>query len=117
VTDPAAFGARLSAVERRVDDVASDSAAVRHLAGVRDRDIADLAIKTDANRKAINALGVQTVARFDRLENEIVDLRTEMRDKFEQVDRGFIEMRGRFDETAAGMARIVDLLTARDDGS
>ena len=116
MTDPAAFDARLSAVERRVDDVASDSAAVRHLAGVRDRDIADLAIKTDANRKAINALGVQTAARFDRLEGEMRLRFDEIDARFEQVDRGFIEMRGRFDETAAGMARIVDLLTARDDG-
>ena len=104
VTDPAEFEARLVAVENGLEEVAADAAAARHLAAARDRDLADLGIKVDANRQAINALGVQTAAGFD-----------EMRAKFDQVDRGFAEMRGRFDQTAAGMAQIVELLTAGDD--
>ena len=71
-----------------------------------DRDLADLTIKVDANRQAINALGVQTVARFDQVDQRF--------DRLEQhVDNGFAEMRGRFDQTAAGMAQIVELLTKR----
>ncbi|HEU0087867.1 MAG TPA: hypothetical protein VFQ77_09475 [Pseudonocardiaceae bacterium] len=49
-----------------------------------------------ANRKAINALGQQTAARFDRLE--------------QKVDNGFTEMRGKLDATAAGLQQIVNLL-------
>lgn len=37
--------------------------------------------------------------------------------EFDQVDRGFAEMRGRFDQTAAGMAQIVELLTVATTSS
>lgn len=86
----------MSAVEIRMDQVAADATSARHLAAARDRDLADLTIKVDANRRAINSLGVQTAARFDRLETK--------------VDAGFAEMRAKFDQTAAGMKLIVDLL-------
>ena len=108
VTNPAEFDARLSAVESRMEQIAadaaaavSDAAAARHLAAARDRDLADLTIKVDANRQAINALGVQTASRFDHLE--------------QRMDAGFAEMRAKFDQTSAGMAQIVELLTGRDD--
>jgi hypothetical protein len=94
--------ARLAALEARMEVVAADAAAARHLAAARDRDIADLGVKVDANRAAINGLGVQTSARFDQLENE--------------VRTGFAEMRGKFDQTAAGQQRIVDLLTGLISG-
>ena len=68
-----------------MEEVASDAAAARHLAAARDRDLADLGIKVDANRTAINGLAVQTAA-------------------------GFAEMRGKLDQTAAGQQQIVDLL-------
>jgi hypothetical protein len=111
VNEPEDRDARLSAVERRVEEVVAeataarqvaagarvDAAAARHLAAAHDRDVADLGVKVDANRKAINALGVQTAARFDRLENE--------------VRTGFAEIRGRLDLAAAGQQHIVDLLT------
>ncbi len=104
MTNPAEFEARLSAVESRMEQVAadaaaavSDAAAARHLAAARDRDLADLTIKVDANRQAINALGVQTAAGF-------AEMRT-----------GFAEMRAKFDQTSAGMAQIVELLTHRED--
>ena len=54
-----------------MEEVASDAAAARHLAAARDRDLADLGVKVDANRSAINALGQQTAGRFDRLEHEM----------------------------------------------
>jgi chromosome segregation ATPase len=134
---PADFEARLAAVEARLEEVAADAAAARHLAAARDRDLADLTVKVDAGRSALNALGVQTAARFDRLEQRIggLDQRVggleqrvgslenkvdagfaEMRTNFNQVDAGFMEMRAKFDQTAAGMQQIVDLLTRRDEG-
>ncbi len=92
----AALEARMhvvAALESRMDVVAADAAAARHLAAARDRDLADLGVKVDANRAAINALGVQTAAGF------------------EETRKGFAEMRGRLDQTAAGQQQIVDLLT------
>ncbi len=69
-----------------MEEVASDAAAARHLAAARDRDLADLGIKVDANRTAINALAVQTAA-------------------------GFAEMRGKLDQAAAGQQQIAQMLT------
>ena len=121
MTDPAEFEARLAAVETRLEEVAADAAAARHLAAVRDRDLADLGVKVDAHRSAINALGVQTAARFDQVDRRFdqVDRRfdrlEERVDRLEHtVDRGFAEMRGKLDQTAAGMARIVELLDRPD---
>ena len=113
MTNPSDLEARLAALETRMEEVAADAAAARHLAAARD--LADLSVKVDANRHAINALGVQTAAGFTEMRAGFDELRTEMRTKFDQVDRGFVEMRGRFDQTAAGMQAIVDLLTRRDD--
>jgi tetrahydromethanopterin S-methyltransferase subunit G len=101
MSDPAQFEERLAALERRLEEVAADAAAARHLAAAGDRDLADLTAKVDAHRQAINALGVQTADRLDRLQ--------------QHVDAGFAEMRGRFDQTAAGMAQIVELLTRGED--
>lgn len=98
-----------------MEEVAADAAAARHLAAARDRDLADLGVKVDANRSAINALGVQTATRFDRLEQRVDAGFAEMRAKFDQVDNGFAEMRGRLDQTAAGMQQIVDLLSRPGD--
>lgn len=81
--------------------VAADAAAARHLAAARDRDLADLGVKVDANRSAINGLGEQTAGRFDELERA--------------MHGGFAEMRGKLDQTAAGQQQIVDLLTTLID--
>lgn len=118
--------ARLAALEARVEEVAADAAAARHLAAARDRDLSGLGIKVDAHRQAITALGVQTAAGFDGVRTRFDEVRTrldrvergldEVRAEFDRVDRGFAEMRGRFDQTAGGMARIVELLERRDDG-
>jgi len=96
VANPSDLETRLAAREARVEEVAADAAAARHLAA-RDRDLTDLGVKVDANRSAVNALGQQTAGRFDRLEHE---MRT-----------GFAGMRGKLDQTAAGQQQIVDLLT------
>lgn len=92
--------ARVSALETQMQQVAADAAAARHLAAANDRDLSGLSVKIDAHRAAINALGVQTAARFDKLESD--------------VNAGFSEMRGKLDQTAAGLQQIVTLLT--DDG-
>jgi tetrahydromethanopterin S-methyltransferase subunit G len=127
VAQPSEIEARLSAVEARVEEVAADAAAARHLAAARDRDLADLAVKVEANRSAINALGVQTAARFDRLEGRVdrlerkVDegfavVRSEMRAGFAAVDDRFLEVRGLLDRTAAFQeraARLLDRLIAQ----
>jgi len=118
VPDPADTERRLAALEARVEDVAAvaaaarqDAVAARHLAAAHDRDLADLGVKVDANRRAINALGVQTAARFDRVDERMDRLETEMR-------TGFAEMRGRLDGAAAGQQQIVGMLTTllRDQG-
>ena len=93
---------RLTALEARVEDVAAEASAARHLAAANDHDLADIGVKVDANRRAINALCVQTAARFDRLENEV-------RTGFAESRRGFAEMRGKLDQTAAGHQIIVEL--------
>jgi hypothetical protein len=90
--------ARLNALEARLEEVAADAAAARHLAAARDRDLADLGVKVDANRSAINALGVQTAAGF------------------EETRKGFAEMRAKFDQGAAGQQQIVDMLTTLISG-
>lgn len=95
---------RLSAVDARLEVVAADAAAARHLAAASDRDFSDLAVKVDANRVAINALGVQTAARFDRLETRFDGLES----RFDGLES---EMRAGFAQTAAGMERIVELIT------
>lgn len=102
--EPSDLDARVSALEVRIEEVAADAKAARHLAAARDRDLADLGVKVDANRKAINALGVQTAARFDQLEERVDNLE-------HKVDTGFAEIRGKLDYAAAGQAQIVGLLT------
>lgn len=92
--------ARVSALETQMQQVAADAAAARHLAAANDRDLSSLSVKVDAHRAAINALGVQTAARFDKLESD--------------MNAGFTEVRGKLDQTAAGLQQIVTLLT--DDG-
>jgi hypothetical protein len=50
MAQPPDFEARLAALEVRVEEVAADAAAARNLAAARDRDLADLGLKVDANR-------------------------------------------------------------------
>ena len=122
--DPADTERRLTALEARVEDVAAeataarqDATAARRLAATHDRDLADIGVKVDANRRAINALGVQTAARFDRVD-ERFDRSNQCFDRLEaEMRTGFAEMRGRLDGAAAGYQHIVELLDTllRDD--
>ena len=109
------FEARLSAVETRLEEVAADAAAARHLAAAHDRDLADLTIKVDALRSAVNGLGVQTAARFEQVDRRFEQIEKRLDRLESEMRAGFAEMRARFDQTAAGMAAIVDLLTPRTD--
>ncbi len=104
-----------------MDDVAADAAAARHLAAARDRDLADLTIKVDANRAAISALGEQTNARFNGVDGRIDRLEREMRNGFaelrrefstlqQQTTEGFTQVRARLDQTAGGLAQVVEML-------
>jgi hypothetical protein len=117
---------RISRLEIRIEEVAADATAARHLSAANDRDYSDLAIKVDANRRAINALGEQTRgrfdqvdARFDRVDVRLDRLEAEMRAGFTELRAGHNELRATmrhgFDQTAAGFARIAELITARDD--
>jgi phage shock protein A len=131
VTQPPDPEARLARLEARVEEVAADAAAARHLAAAHDRDIADVGVKVNACRAAINALGIQTAERFDRVERRLggvegriggleqrvdvletkVDvLETKVDVGFAQMHRGFAQMRHGFDQTAAGFARIATLI-------
>jgi outer membrane murein-binding lipoprotein Lpp len=103
---------RIARLEVRMEEVAADAAAARHLAAANDRDYADLTVKVDAHRRAINALGEQTRARFDRLETRVDGLEAEMRAGHDELRA---VMRHGFDQTAAGFARIAALIEARDD--
>ena len=101
MSDPADTEHRLARLEARVED----------------RGLADLGVKVDVNRRAINALGVQTAARFDRLD-ERFDRVDQRFDRLEaEMRTGFAEMRGRLDGAAAGYQHIVELLDTllRDD--
>ena len=102
---------RVAALEVRVEEVAADATAARHLAAARDRDLADLGVKVDANRKAINALGVQSAARFDRLDQRGDRLEDKVDAGFAQSDANFAEMRARLDQAAAAFEHIGGMLT------
>ena len=130
MTQPPDPEARLARLEARVEEVAADAAAARHLATAHDRDIADVGVKVNACRAAINALGIQTAERFDRVERRLggvegrlggvegrldgleqrVDvLETKVDEGFAQMHRGFAQMRHGFDQTV-GFARIATLI-------
>jgi len=137
MTDPARFEARLTPGE-------ADASTALRLARAHERDIAELPIKVDANRRAINALGVQTAERFTQLERRVdhlerkVDGRfTRVEARFDRIDaqfqhidaefrhvdtrfglvaRAFADIRGRLDGTAAGLEQIVRMLTPREPG-
>jgi hypothetical protein len=94
-----------------MEEVAADAAAARHLAAARDGDIADLGIKADANRAAINALGVQTAGHFDGLERRFDGLERRFDGLEQQVGTGFVQIRGKLDEFAAAQQHIVRILS------
>lgn len=107
----AALETQLRELADRVRHSEQDAAAARVLAGGADRDVTDLGVKVEANRKAINALGEQTAARFDRLEQRVDNGFAKVDHEFAKVDKGFAEIRGKLDAAAAGQQQIVTLLS------
>lgn len=118
-----AFEARLTAVERRVDDLAGrvevsehDAAAARALAGAADRDVSEF-------RSELNDFRRATTASFNALREDFNDLSRRMEQGFARTEQGFARteqgfaaIRGTLDGTAAGQQQIVDLLhTIIDD--
>lgn len=99
---------RVEALEDQVRDLTArvratehDAAAARVLAGGADRDVGEIRGELRDFRQA-------TTASFNAMRQDFVDLR-------DQVDRGFAEMRGKLDATAAGQQQIVDLLQTMID--
>jgi chromosome segregation ATPase len=128
--------ARIARLEVRIEEVAADARVARHLAAANDRDYSDLAVKVDAHRRAINALGERTRAgfdrvderfdrvderfaqvdeRFDRLEGRFTGLEDRVDGLETEMRAGFAAMRHGFDQTAAGFARIAELIDSQDD--
>jgi hypothetical protein len=75
----------------------------------------DLAIALDAELAAINALGAQFAAGFDRIEQRFDRLEQSVGSSEDKVDAGFAEMRGGFDQITARIQQIIDLLTRTQD--
>ncbi|MBS9535480.1 hypothetical protein KIH27_17990 [Mycobacterium sp. M1] len=101
--------ARVSALEAQVHDLTGqvsstrrDAAAARVLAGAADRDVTEVRDDLRDFRRA-------TVASFNALRQDMIDMRQDMTD-------GFTEMRAKFDLTAAGQQRIVELIQSVIDG-
>lgn len=102
---------RVAALEIRVDATVADAAA-RHLAAAVDRDLSAVVGKLDANRVAINALGVQTAGRFDEVDRrfDLVDRRFEaIERRLDSHEVGFAQMRAGFDAQSAGMAHLAEM--------
>lgn len=110
---------RVEALENQVRDLTAkvqmsqqDAAAARVLAGAADRDVSEFRAEIRDFRNATTASFNAMRHDFVDLRQDFVDLREHVDRRFEQVDQGFAEMRGRFDATAAGQQRIVDLLNS-----
>lgn len=94
---------RVNALETTVEQIKGrlrateqDAAAARVLAGAADRDVTEIRAEIRDFRNA-------TTASFNALREDFGDLRG-------HVDRGFAEMRGKFDATASGQQYIADLI-------
>jgi methyl-accepting chemotaxis protein len=110
MSQPPDLEARVAALENRVEALTDrvqrserDAAAARVLAGGADRDVEQI-------RGEIRDFKQATTASFNAMREDITDLRTEVRNGFAAVDRGFIEIRGRLDATAAGIEQIARML-------
>ena len=117
MTQPSDVESCLAALEARMEVVAADAEAARHLAAARDRDLADLGVKVDANRIVIYAFGQQLNSRIDGLDTGVGALEQPVDEGFARMDQGFTAVRGQLDATAAGQQTIVDMLTRLINGS
>ena len=110
MVEPPELEVRVAALETEVRELAErvrrsehDAAAARVLAGGTDRDVAQI-------RSEIRDFRQPTVSSFNAMREDLTDVRTRANDGFVEVDRGFAEMRGRIDATAAGLSHITGLL-------
>lgn len=85
MTEEPELEARVAALEKRMEKAEADAAAARHLAAANDRDLSEFAIKIDANRQAINALGEQTAAGLAQVRSDVSEVRSEVRAGFEAI--------------------------------
>ncbi|WP_343601297.1 hypothetical protein [Mycobacterium sp.] len=115
---------RVSALETQVHQLSErvrasehDAAAARILAGATERDTGTLSGELRDFRRAATA-GFNTLredltdlrGNVTELRADLTDLRGYVDEQFGRVNNGFIEMRGKFDATAVGQQRIVELL-------
>lgn len=107
VADSPDLTARVAALEARLEEVAADVAAARHLAAGADHDVSEVRGELRAHTRALNALRETQLEQGQAIGNLQA-----------QINQGFVEVRGKLDQTAAGMDQIVGLLntlTTRDD--
>ncbi len=126
MTQPPDLEARVAAVEAQVGDLSErvrrsehDAAAARVLAGGAVRDVADIRAEIREFREHNTRLHNATRQDLTGLRQDVTGLRQDVTDLRSHVDAGFIEMRSRFDTTAAGLQQIVgmlDTLMAQDNG-
>ena len=98
----------LGDLRRRLRAVEQDAAAARVLAGAADRDVSEI-------RAEIRDFRHATTGSVNALRADFVDLRQDFSDLRDDVGRGFVEMRGKLDATAAGQQRIVELIESLID--
>lgn len=101
---------RVSALEDQVARVSArvraseqDAAAARVLAGAADRDVAEIRTEIREFREA-------TTAGFNAFRQEFVDHCHHTDQRFDQIDRGFAEIRAKLDAATAGQQHIAELL-------
>lgn len=94
---------RIRRGEERLRHSEQDAAAARVLAGGADRDVSEL-------RTEIREFREVSVRVLNAMRADMTDLREHVDQGFAQVDRGFVEMRGLLDASAAGQQRIAELL-------
>ena len=132
------FEERLNAVEKQVRDLdervranTQDAAAARILAGAADRDVSEFAVELRATRADVRATKADvrdvraemtdfrraTTGSLNALREDFTDLGRRFDQRFEAVDRGFMELRGKLDAAAAGQQQIVGLLQTIIDDS
>lgn len=125
---------RVTALEGQVGELRGEVAAIRGLARAVDRDVSEMRGFRRATIASFNALRADMVdmrqdmndlrqdvgnlrQEMGGMRQDMNDIRQDMNDgfrradeQFAQVNNGFIEMRGKFDITAAGQQRIVELI-------
>jgi chromosome segregation ATPase len=99
----AALESQMHELSERVRASEQDAAAARVLAGGADRDVTEI-------RGEIRDFRQATTSSFNAMREDLTDLRQQMNNRFAEVDKGFAEMRGKFDATAAGLQQITTLL-------